>query len=152
MHDVQGKYETMAKRKLSAISKKKIVLRGIESTKKEYFDRVLVAYICDLKKTWQVISETLNRNKKKYEMPSLFIHEGRDLAGSTKIANAFNIYFANIEKKLSSQIDENIVHADYKQYLTSHTDENLQFKCITEEYIIKLIRTALVTMVFLISY
>ena len=53
--------------------------------------------------------------------------------------NAFNIYFANIEKNLSSQIDQNIDDADYKQYLTSHTAENLRFKCITEDCTIKVI-------------
>ena len=42
-------------------------------------------------------------------------------------------------KNLSSQIDQQIVQADYKQYLTSHTDKNLLFKCITEDYTIKLI-------------
>ena len=113
-------------------------MKGIERAKKEYFDRVFVAYKCDMKKTWQVISETLNRNK-KHEMPSLFTHEGRDLAGSTEIANAFNTYFANIGKNLSSQIDQNVDDADYKQYLTSHTAENLRFKCITEDYTIKVI-------------
>ena len=65
--------------------------------------------------------------------------EGRDLAGSTKIANAFNTYFVNIGKNLSSQIDQNIDDADYKQYLTSHTAENLRFKCITKDYTIKVI-------------
>ena len=114
-------------------------MKGIERAKKEYFDRVFVAHKCDMKKTWLVISETLNRNKKKHEMPSLFTHEGRDLADSTEIANAFNTYFANIGKNLSSQIDQNIDDADYKQYLTSHTAENLRFKCITEDYTIKVI-------------
>ena len=70
-------------------------MKEIERTKREYFDRVFMAYKCDIKKTWQEISETLNRIKKKHEMPALFTHEGRDLARSTKIANAFNTYFAN---------------------------------------------------------
>ena len=48
-------------------------------------------------------------------MPSLFTHEGRDLVDSREFANAFNTYFANIGKKLSSQIDQNNVIADYKQ-------------------------------------
>ena len=87
-------------KRLNSILKatKKIVLKGIERAKKEYFDRVFVAYKCDMKRTWQVIRETLNRNKKKQEMPSLFTHEGCDLSGSTKIANTFNTYFANICK------------------------------------------------------
>ena len=92
-----------------------------------------------MKKTWQVISETLNRNKRKHDMPSLFTHEGRDLVDSTKIANVFNTYFANIGKNLSSQIDQNNVIADYKQYLTSPTRETLKFECITKDYTIKVI-------------
>ena len=90
-----------------------------------------------MKRTWRVISETLNRNKSKHDMPSLFTHEGRDLADSLEIANAFNVYFANIEKNLSSQIDHNNVNDDYKQYLTSPTKEMLQSKCITKDYTIK---------------
>ena len=118
---------------------KKIVLKGIEWAKRDYFDRVFLAYKCDMKRTWQVISETLNRNKRKHDMPSLFTHEGRDLVDSTEIANAFNTYFANIGKNLSSQIDQNNVIADYKQYLTSPTRETLKFECITKDYTIKAI-------------
>ena len=92
-----------------------------------------------MKRTRQVISETLNRNKRKHDMPSLFTHEGRDLVDSTEIANAFNTYFANIGKNLSSQIDQNNVIADYKQYLTSPTRETLKFECITLDYTIKAI-------------
>ena len=117
----------------------KIVLKGIERAKRDYFDRVFLAYKCDMKRTWQVISETLNRNKRKHDMPLLFTHEGRDLVDSTKIANAFNTYFANIGKNLSSQIDQNNVVADYKQYLTSPTRETLKFECITKDYTIKAI-------------
>ena len=43
-----------------------------------------------MKKTWQVISETLSKNKKK-ELPSKFVHEGREIEDPTEIANAFNI-------------------------------------------------------------
>ena len=36
-----------------------------EIAKREKFGRVFVAYRSDMKKTWQVISETLSRNIKK---------------------------------------------------------------------------------------
>ena len=58
-----------------------------------------------MKKTWQVINETLSRNSKKTVMPSKFIHEECELADLTEIANVFNSYFANIGKKLSSKIE-----------------------------------------------
>ena len=74
-------------------------------------------------------------------MPSLFTHKGRNLADSLEIVNAFNAYFANIRKNLSSQINRDNVNADYKQYLTSPTCtmETLQFKCITKDFTIKAI-------------
>ena len=63
-------------------------------------------------------------------MPSLFTHERRDLVDSTEIANAFNTYYANIGKNFSSQIDQNNVTADYKQYLTSPTKETLNLNVL----------------------
>ena len=117
----------------------KIVSKGIDKEKKDYFDRVFVAYKSDMKKTWQVISETLSRNKKSHEMPSVFNHEGHELADSVEIANAFNTYFANIGKHLSSQIDQSDTNADYKLYFTSPTEEKMRFKCITTDYTMKAI-------------
>ena len=125
--------------KLNFKGYEKIVSKGIEKAKKEYYDRVFVAYKCDIKKTWQVITETLSRNKKIHDMPSVFNHEGQELADSAEIANAFNIYFANIGKNLSSQIDQNVANADYKSYLTSPTEEKMKFKCITTDYTMKAI-------------
>ena len=40
-----------------------------------------------MKKTWQVISETLSRNKKSHNMSSVFNHEDHELADSVEIAN-----------------------------------------------------------------
>ena len=116
---------------------KKIVLKGIEKAKRDYFDRDFLAYKCDMKRTWQVISETPNRNKRKHDMPSLFTRERRDLGDASEIANPFNKYFANIRKNVSSQIDQN--NADYKQYPTSPTKETLKFEFIAKEYTIKAI-------------
>ena len=72
-------------------------------------------------------------------MPSVFNHEGHELRDSVEIANAFNTYFANIGKNLSSQIDQTDANADYQLYLTSPTEEKMQFKCITTDYTMKAI-------------
>ena len=118
----------------------KLVLKEIEKAKGEYFNRVFTAYRSDMKKTWQVINETLSRNSKKIDMPSKFIHEECELVDPPEIANAFNSYFANIGKKqLSSKIEHDDITVDYKQYLNLPAVENLQFKCITEETTIKAI-------------
>ena len=51
-----------------------------------------------MKKTWRTINETLNRNKKGSNVTSLFYHNGKTLSNLEEIANAFNVYFANIGK------------------------------------------------------
>ena len=72
-------------------------------------------------------------------MPSVFNHEVHELADSVEIANAFNTYFANIGKNLSSQIDQSDANADYKLYLAAPIEEKMQFKCITTDYTMKAI-------------
>ena len=71
--------------KLKFKSYEKIVSKGIDKAKKDYLDRVFVAYKSEMKKTWQVISETLSRNKKLHDMPSVFNHERHELADSVQL-------------------------------------------------------------------
>ena len=55
----------------------KLVLKEIEIAKKKYFGRVLAEYRSDMKKTWQVISETLKRNKKINFLQNLFMRTAK---------------------------------------------------------------------------
>ena len=114
----------------------KLVLKEIKNAKGEYFNRVFTAYRSDMKKTWQVINETLNRNCKKIDMPSKFIYEGCELADPTKIANDFNSYFANIGKKLSSKIEHDDITVDYKKIFKFDSSRKLavQMHCRRNYY------------------
>ena len=114
-------------------SYEKIVKKDIKEAKQRYFDQIFTAYKNDMKKTWKTINETLNRNKKNSNVASIFYHNGNVLSNAKDIANAFNVYFANIGKNLASEIEQNITdNADYTQYVsTPLTETKLQFKCIT---------------------
>ena len=115
-------------------SYEKIVKKNIKEAKQRYFDQIFTAYKNDMKKTWKTINETLNRNKKNSNVASIFYHNGNVLSNAKDIANAFNVYFANIGKNLASEIEQNITdNADYTQYVsTPLTETKLQFKCITD--------------------
>ena len=58
----------------------------------------------DMKKTWAVISETLNKNKKRKD-ESLTCN-GCDLSDDIEIANEFNKFFANIGENLASNMEQ----------------------------------------------
>ena len=115
-------------------SYEKIVKKDIKEAKQRYFDQIFTAYKNDMKKTWKTINETLNRNKKNSNVASIFYHNVNVLSNAKDIANAFNVYFANIGKNLGSEIEQNITDsADYTQYVTTPlTETKLQFKCITD--------------------
>ena len=70
-----------------------------------------------MKKTWWLISDKLSRNKKSHDTFSVFNHEGHELADSIEIANAFNTYFTNIGKNLSSKFGQSDANADFIDYI-----------------------------------
>ena len=114
-------------------SYEKIVKKDIKEAKQRYFDQIFTAYKSDMKKTWKTINETLNRSKRGSNVTSIFYHNGFTLSNAKDIANAFNVYFANIGKNLASEIEQNVNIIDYTQYLsTPITETKLQFKCITD--------------------
>ena len=113
----------------------KIVQKDIKEAKRIYFNKIFTTYRTDMKKTWRTINETLNRNKKGSNVTSLFYHNGKTLSNLEEIANAFNVYFANIGEKLASEIGENINNnADYTNYISMlpSVETRFQFKCITD--------------------
>ena len=90
-------------------------------------------YKNNLKKTWLTISETLNRNKIQDTNPISFIDNGHELSDNTEIANAFNLYFANVGKKLSATLEQhNVLNINYKHYLQTPKTTLCKFKLINE--------------------
>ena len=49
-----------------------------------------------MKKTWQIINETLSRKKADNMLPDTFINNGNELSDPKEIANIFNEYFLKI--------------------------------------------------------
>ena len=120
----------------------KNVIKLIKEAKQQYFDRIFTAYRTDLKKTWRTISETLSRNKKHCDVPSRFFHDGKELSEPKAIANAFNVYFANIGKNLAATIEQdNNADFNHMQYLGTPPKTSFNFHCITEIETMKAIDT-----------
>ena len=87
----------------------------------------------DLKKSWGILNEALNRNKEKIDLPSEFIYKNKTITDAIEIANSFNEYFANIGPNLSKKIDPPVNSTTtYKSYLTDPTDFRFQFRRISE--------------------
>ena len=71
---------------------KETLRRSIKEAKKIYYHRTFLLYQNNDRKTWSVIKETLQREK-KHELPNEFVWNNHVVTDMNEIANKFNRYF-----------------------------------------------------------
>ena len=105
--------------------------KSIREAKRLYFMRTFNMYKSDIKKTWIVINETLNKSIKCQDHNE-FIIDNNKINDPNKIANLFNEYFINIGRSLSTQIQA--AH-DFSEYLATPADTSFKFSPVDENQI-----------------
>ena len=90
--------------------------RTIREAKRMFYARAFLLYKNDMRKTWGVINDTLQSNRRS-KGQSEFIFGNRIIRDSDEIANHFNDYFINISRTLSQQIQP--VHS-FDNYLNGN--------------------------------
>ena len=94
----------------------KILSQSIQEAQRTYYLTTFERFKHDIKQTWTIINDTLQRKKKNY-LPSVFSHKGKVLKESNIIANEFNQYFTDIGPSLANQINAN---HNFKGYLNRY--------------------------------
>ena len=117
----------------------KILKRNIKMAKSTYYQASFSKYKNNIKGTWSVIKEVLNKTQNTPDYPDYFKLDGCVIADKITIANQFNTYFSSIGTKLVSQIPAN--NGKYfKDYLHSPVNNvNFKFKLIDIENKVNLI-------------
>ena len=132
MEDVQ-----YTRLKAEFIHFKNTLRRSINAAKRLYYLRTFALYRNDIKQTWSVIKDTLQ--KKLHSAPSnKFILNNATITDPDEIANEFNKYFINIGRALSDEIQS--IHSS-QDYLPQHNKptSNFSFNSVNEECIAKFI-------------
>ena len=117
---------------------KNTLRRSINEAKRLYYLRTFALYKNDVKQTWFVIKDTLQR--KLHSSPSSkFILNNNTITDLDEIATEFNKYFINIGRSLSDQIHSNHSSLDYlpKQHKPTSI---FSFNPVNEECIANYIR------------
>ena len=78
----------------------RVVNQNIRDAKNLYHFNTFTERKNDMKKSWGIINETLNKGKQKSDFPSAFTLGSRTLTVSREIANEFNTYSANVGHSL----------------------------------------------------
>ena len=70
----------------------------------------------------------------------MFVDNVREILDNTKVNDAFNLYFANVEKTLSATFQHrNVLNIDFIHYLQTFKTTSLIFLYITESVMVNTI-------------
>lgn len=128
----------------SKVSKYNSILKKlIRYSKKDFYTNQFLKYKCDIKKTWQTISNVICKNNRKDFFDQNFLINGRLVSNLDSIASKFNEYFTNIGPQLAQSI-KSIPGRNFTKYLKQPLNARFSFTHITEldtHKIIKSIRS-----------
>ena len=99
--------------------------------KRHYYDQRFASAKNDLKETWKLINEVINKRKCKPSFPPSFRSDGSIITDPAEIANGFCNYFTNVGPKLAAKIPP--VNTSFQSFLNDQTNEFLTLKPTTVE-------------------
>ena len=94
----------------------------MKKTEKEYYQHCLTKCTNNLKKTWCIIKDVLNKNKST-KLNDTFKYNNHTTTDKSSIANKFNEYFVNIGSTLAASIPQG--GPDYRTYLPPANDDSI---------------------------
>ena len=101
----------------------------IRQAKRLYYIATFARFKHNIKQTWKIIKETLNRSKRD-ALPNRFLVGEQYIDDPKEIANAFNSYFINIGPSVASHI---VTDVSYKDYLSENHTTTIKMKFVKEE-------------------
>lgn len=107
--------------------------------KRNYYDLKLANSKTDLKATWNILNEVINKHKQTLTYPSSFKNNGKCLRDSVSIAHNFCKYFSNIGPNQASKIAPTA--ANYYDCLTRQRQELLEFLPLTGDELKEIVQT-----------
>ena len=103
----------------------------IRKAKRDYYTHIFNRHKNDIKKTWSLINETLNRNLRKQSTHEFLINDEM-ISDPIIIANKCNQYFAHIGSTLA---DKKTSSPHFNSHLSNPVDSVFSFHTVTEENI-----------------
>ena len=116
----------------------KILKQSINLAKRKHYYHCFDKFKSDMKKTWSVINEVVNKDNSRKNFPEHFKINGLHVSNKQVIANKFNEYFIEIGPKLAettAQVDDK----SFLDYLVKPLPPTFKFKTVDVDTVIKAI-------------
>ena len=77
---------------------------------RDYIERMLKKHKSNLKKTWQIMKDVINRKRKTSSPPDYFDINGEYITDKDKISNGFNKFYVNVGPNLCKSLPKHNVN------------------------------------------
>ena len=84
---------------------KTLIAKLLKKRERDHFDKMFLSYKGNLKKSWDIIKQVINRNRSKATQANFKLN-GQTINDEVLIAEQFNKFFTNIGSSLSSKIQD----------------------------------------------
>ena len=111
----------------------------LKISKLRYYESKINNTSNNIKQTWKLINEVINKRNSKPKFHSKFQYRNKEISDPTEIANKFCSYFTSVGKNLADQIPSSSVSP--KRYLQGNVRESIFFTPATTQEIIDISRT-----------
>ena len=113
--------------------------KTIALAKRMYYKHIFDQFKYDMKKTWAILSDILNR-KAINPLPDMMTIQGHECSDKKVIAEQFNIFFATMGMQNVHRDNVHDRHS-FRNYLTHQTETNFSFHMIDNNATVRMIKS-----------
>ncbi len=112
------------------------LIYSIRTAKRMYYDKMLKDNKNNIKETWKILNNLINRKSQKTKLSSIFKLDGREISNPLEIGNHFCEYFSNIGPSLARTIPTSSIPA--RSYLSKAFLKSIFVKPVSENEIVQI--------------
>ena len=103
-----------------------------------HFKRLFDLFKYDMKKTWKIISDSLNKTSHN-SIPDTMIINGLDCTYKKQIADSFNAFFVSLGEQNNANFERHR-ESHYRDYLTDQVEAQFTFRSISNSDTVRMIK------------
>ena len=115
-----------------------VLKKTITHAKRLHFKRLFDQFKYNMKKTWKIISDSLNKTSHN-TIPDTMIINGLDCTDKKQIADSFNAFFVSVGEQNNANIERHR-ESHYRDYLTDQVEAQFTFRSISNSDTVRMIK------------
>ena len=115
-----------------------VLKKTITHAKRLHYKRLFDQFKYDMKKTWKIISDSLNRTSHS-SIPDTMVINGLECTDKKEIADSFNSFFVSIGEQNNVNVERH-KESHFRDYLTDKVDAQFAFRSIRNSDTVRMIK------------